>query len=92
MSRIVVISGTEGERRIDYSVLTPKEIEKKLRAYQRQHGSFRKFLHAYDCESSPPEDYVTLIDWESLLVEQKARKRHTERPATSARKKQSKTR
>ena len=87
MSRVVVISGTEGERRIDYSTLSPKEIDKRVRAYQGQYGSFRKFLHGYDCESSPPEDYVTLIDWESLLAEQKARKRGTEKPATSARRK-----
>ena len=87
MSRVVVISGTEGERRIDYSTLSPKEIDKRVRAYQKQYRSFRKFLHGYDCESSPPEDYVTLIDWESLLAEQKARKRGTEKPATSARRK-----
>ncbi len=40
MSRIVVISGTEGERRINYSVLTPREIDRRLSAYQRQHGTF----------------------------------------------------
>jgi hypothetical protein len=69
MSRIAVISGTEGERRIDYSLLTSREIDRRLGAYQRQHGSFRKFLYRYDCESSPPEDSAILIDWESLLAE-----------------------
>jgi hypothetical protein len=88
MSRIVVISGTGGERRIDYSVLTSREIDRRLRAYQKHHGSFRKFLYSYDCESSPPEDSVILIDWESLLAERKERKRGTGRPATGARKKQ----
>jgi len=88
MSRVVVISGTEGEQRIDYSTFSPKEIDKKVRAYQRQYGSFRKFLHSYDCEFSPPEDYVTLVDWEALLAEQKARKRSIKKPATSAGRKQ----
>ena len=92
MSRVVVISGTEGERRIDYSVLTSKEIDRRLRAYQRQHGSLRKFLYNYDCESSPPEDSVTLIDWESLLAERKERKRSEGRPTAGARKKPSKKR
>jgi len=92
MSRIVVISGTEGERRIDYSVLTAREIDRRLRAYQRQHGSFRKFLYSYDCESSPPEDSVILIDWESLLAERKERKQNGGRPAVSTRKKRSKNR
>ncbi len=87
MSRVVVISGTEGKQRIDYSTLSPKEIDARVRTYQRQYGSFRKFLHGYDCESSSPEDYVTLVDWESLLVEQKARKRSTARLSTSAQKK-----
>jgi hypothetical protein len=89
MSRIVVISGTEGERRIDYSVLTSKEIDHRLRAYQRQHGSFRKFLYSYDCESSPPEDSVALIDWESLLAERKERKRSAGKSGAGARKKPS---
>jgi hypothetical protein len=88
MSRIVVISGTEGERRIDYSVLTPREIDRRLSAYQRQHGSFRKFFYRYDCESSPPEDSVILIDWESLLAERKERKQGLGRPVAGARKKQ----
>ena len=87
MSHIVIISGTEGERRIDYSTLSPKEIDKRVRAYQQQYGSFRKFFHGYDCESSPPEDYVTLVDWESLLAEQKARKRSVARPSAGAQKK-----
>ena len=88
MSRIVVISRTEREQKINYSILSSKEINKRVRAYQKQHGSFRKFLQGYDCESSPPEDYVTLVDWESLLAERKARKRSAEKPATSAWKKQ----
>jgi hypothetical protein len=88
MSRIVVISGTEGERRIDYSILTSREIDRRLRAYQKHHGSFRKFLYGYDCESSPPEDSVILIDWESLLAERKERKRSTGRSTVGARKKQ----
>jgi hypothetical protein len=90
MSRIVVISGTEGERRIDYSTLAPKEIDRRLRAYQKQYGSFRKFFYGYDCESSPSADSVTLIDWESLLAERKERKRSAGRPSASARKKQQK--
>lgn len=88
MSRIVVISGTDGERRIDYSVLTAREIDRKLRAYQRQHGSFRKFLYSYNCESSSPEDSVILIDWESLRAERRERKQSMGSPAVSARKKQ----
>lgn len=89
MSRVVVISGTEGERTIDYSVLSPREISRLIGIYQERYGSFRKFLHAYDCESSPPEDSIALIDWESLLAEQKERRQPLQKPTSSSRKQRS---
>jgi hypothetical protein len=75
MSKIVAIKGPEGEREVDYSTLSPKEIDKRIRAYEKRFGSFAKFFRQYDCESSAAEDYLTLIDWECLLEEQKNRKR-----------------
>jgi len=74
MSRILAIRGTEGEREVDYSALALKEIQKRIKGYEKRCGSLAKFLKSYDCESSPPEDYFTLIDWECLLDEQKSRK------------------
>ena len=75
MSRILAIKGPEGERELDYSTLSARDIDKNIRTYEKKFGSFAKFLRQYDCESSPAEDYVTLIDWECLLDEQKSRKR-----------------
>ncbi|MGH7827138.1 MAG: hypothetical protein ACREQ7_18435 [Candidatus Binatia bacterium] len=75
MSRILAIKGSEGEKELDYSSLSPKEIQKKIKHYEKRFGSFAKFMRHYDCESSPAEDYLTLIDWECLLEEQKSRKR-----------------
>ena len=74
MSRILAIKGTDGDREIDYSSLTLKEIQKRLKGYEKKFGSFARFLRAHDCESSPPEDYLTLIDWECLLNEIKGRR------------------
>jgi hypothetical protein len=74
MSRILAIRGTEGDREVDYSVLSLKEIQKRLKSYEKKYGSFSKFLKSYDCESSPPEEYLILIDWECLLNEFKGRK------------------
>jgi hypothetical protein len=74
MSRILAIKGTEGEREVDYSALTLKEIQKRIKGYEKQHGSYAKFLRGYDCESGLPDDYLTLIDWECLLSEMKSRK------------------
>lgn len=74
MSRILAIGGTAGDREVDYSALSLKEIQKRLKSYEKKYGSFSKFLKSYDCESSPPEEYLTLIDWECLLNEIKGRK------------------
>jgi hypothetical protein len=75
MSRILAVKGTEGEREVDYSSLSRKEIDRKIKLYEKKFGSFAKFLRRYDCESSPGDDYLILIDWECLLEEQKSRKR-----------------
>jgi hypothetical protein len=75
MSRILAVKGAAGEKQVDYSALSSKEIDKKIKAYEKNFGSFAKFLRQYDCESSPAEDYLVMIDWECLLDEQKARKR-----------------
>lgn len=75
MSRILAVKGPEGEREVDYSVLSLKEIQKKIKQYEKRFGSLSKFVRQYDCESSPAEDYLTLMDWECLLEEQKSRRR-----------------
>ena len=75
MSRILAIKGTEGKRELDYSILSATDIGRKIKAYEKKYGSFARFLRQYDCESSPAEDYLILIDWECLLDEQKSRKR-----------------
>ena len=74
MSKILAVKGTEGQKEVDYSSLSSKDIDKKLKAYEKRFGAFAKFLRHYDCESSPAEDYLTLIDWECLLEERKSRK------------------
>ena len=74
MSRILAIKGSDGAREVDYSSLSGKEIQKRIKDYEKKFGSFAKFLRGYDCESSPPDDYLTLIDWECLLNELKNRK------------------
>jgi hypothetical protein len=74
MSRILAIKGAGGEREVDYSSLSVKEIQKRIKGYEKKFGNFAKFFRGYDCESNPPDDYVILIDWECLLNELKSRK------------------
>jgi hypothetical protein len=75
MSRTLAIRGTEGDREVDYSALPLKEIQRRIKGYEKKYATYGKFLRAYDCESSPPKDYLTLIEWECLLNESKSRKR-----------------
>jgi hypothetical protein len=74
MSRILAIKGPEGEKEVDYSALSLKEIQKRIKGYEKQYGSYTRFIKRYDCESGIPEDYLILIDWECLLAEIKSRK------------------
>jgi hypothetical protein len=75
MSRVLAIRGSEGEREVDYSALPIREIHKRIRTYEKQFGSYARFLRSHDCESGAAEDYLVLIDWECLLYELKSRKR-----------------
>lgn len=74
MSRILAIKGTDGDREVDYSSLSLKEIQKRIKSHEKQFGSFAKFFRSYDCESSAPDDYLVLTDWECLLNELMTRK------------------
>ncbi len=73
MTRILMVSGTEGSWELDYSELTIEEIERRLKAYEEKHGGFEEFLHRYDCDTSTAEEFLTLMDWESLMDERKHR-------------------
>ena len=75
MSKILAVKSSSGEKEVDYSALSLKDIDKRIKAYEKRFGTFGKFMRHYDCESSPAEDYLILLDWECLLEEQKSRKR-----------------
>ncbi len=60
MSRILAIRGTAGERDLDYSSLSDKEIQKRIKAYEKKYGRYGKFLKSYDCESSPHTSVIFL--------------------------------
>ena len=44
MSRLLAIKGTDGEREVDYSSLSQKVIQKRIKGYEKKHGSFARFL------------------------------------------------
>ncbi|MBI4641744.1 MAG: hypothetical protein HY731_13695 [Candidatus Tectomicrobia bacterium] len=71
MSRVLLVRSSEGNWEIDYSKLSLEEIERRIKAYEQRHGDFQIFFANYDCDTSGPEDYLTLVDWENLLIELK---------------------
>jgi len=73
MSRVLTVTGTEGSWELDYSELSIEEIERRIKVYEEKHGGFEGFLHRYDCDTSTAEEFLTLMDWESLLDERKQR-------------------
>jgi hypothetical protein len=74
MSRILAIKGTDQAKEVDYSLLSEKEIQKRIKSYEKRYGSLPRLLKSYDCESGSADDYLTLIDWECLVNEAKSRK------------------
>lgn len=54
MRRILAVRGTEGDKEVDYSSLSIKEIQKRIKVYEKKYGGFAKYFKSYDCEPSPP--------------------------------------
>jgi hypothetical protein len=44
MSRILAIKGTEGDREVDYSSLSVKEIQKRIKNYEKKVRQLCKIL------------------------------------------------
>ena len=72
MSRKLVIDDEHGHREIEYSSLTPREINQRIRAYESKYGStFSRYYNTFSCGDARPDEITDIMDWE-LLVEEKA--------------------
>ena len=72
MSRKLVIDDEHGHREIEYSSLTPREINQRIRAYESKYGSsFSCYYKNFSCGDATPDEMTDIMDWE-LLVEEKA--------------------
>lgn len=73
MSRVLVVKSSEGDWEVDYSKLSFEEIEQRIKAYEESHGNFQSYFANYNCDTSTPQDYLTFVDWENLLLEREER-------------------
>ena len=58
MSRILAIKGTEGEKEIDYSSLSLKEIERRIQSYEKKLVNFQSSCAV--TTASPVRPRITL--------------------------------
>ncbi len=75
MSRKLLIETSEkGPSVIDYASLGLREIDRRIRAYEKKYGmQFSSYNRQFDCDSALPWESGDLMDWESLMQERKAR-------------------
>ena len=68
-----LIIESEGERtEIVYSDLSMREINSRIRAYERKYGtSFSRYFKTFSCDDASPDEMTDIMDWE-YLVEEKA--------------------
>ena len=69
----LVINENGNRSEIDYGVLSMVEIRCRLRAYEEKYGSYLRYLNAYSCSDSTPDETTVLMDWECLIDEEKSR-------------------
>jgi len=75
MSRKLLVETSEGGRSIiDYASLRKRELDERIRAYEKKYGMpFSTYHKQFDCDRALPWESGDLIDWESLVRERKTR-------------------
>lgn len=72
MSRKLVIDDEHGHREIEYSSLSLREINQRIRTYETKYGvSFSRYYKGFSCSDATPDEMTDVMDWE-FLVDEKA--------------------
>ena len=81
MSRRLVVSSEAGNYEIDYSTLSLREINHRIRALEKKYGtSFARFSGCFSCSDASQDEMTDVMDWE-CLVEEKAGRLKVSKPA-----------
>lgn len=74
MSRKLVIDDEHGHREIEYSSLSMREVNRRIRGYESKYGSsFSRYYKTYSCADATPDEITDVMDWELLTEEQALR-------------------
>ncbi len=75
MSRKLIIESSEqGRSEIDYSSLSLREIDGRIKAYEKKYGaSFARYNKQFSCSDASPREMTDIMDWEYLEQEKKER-------------------
>ena len=70
MSRKLVIDDEQGHREIEYSSLSLREINQRIRGYESKYGSsLSRFHKNHSCAETTPDEITDVMDWELLTKE-----------------------
>ena len=71
MSRKLIIDSSEtGHSEIDYSSLTQRQIDSRIRKYEKKYGmTLLEYRERHSCTEASPSEEDDLWDWDCLLAE-----------------------
>lgn len=68
--KLTIDSSDEGHIEICYDALSIREINSRIRAYEKKYGMrFSRFLQNFSCASATPDEMTDQMDWECLIQE-----------------------
>jgi hypothetical protein len=87
MSRISVFESPETGRVVtDYSSLSLREIDKRIKVYQKKYGMpFTRYNRQFSCDEALPWETPDIMDWENLVEERAARQSARAKKITATR-------
>ncbi|HEY3130371.1 MAG TPA: hypothetical protein VGL91_13005 [Acidobacteriota bacterium] len=72
--RLIIESSEQGRREIDYSSLSLREIDRRVKAYEKKYRtSFARHSKQFSCSDASPLEMTDIMDWEYLEQEKKER-------------------
>lgn len=72
--KLLIETSEEGRKIIDYAMLTDKDIDRKIRRYEKKYGMpYARCNKEFDCDSALPWESGDLIEWECLAEEREDR-------------------
>ena len=78
--KAIIESSEHGRIEIDYSSMSSRELNRRIRNYQQKYGmSFSGFNRHFSCGSASPRELQDMLDWEDLVCEKLSRKKSLQR-------------